>query len=122
MKRNVSLSITSASALQKWPGQILQEVVWHSRGLEFPGWDITSFDEEGEPFYIEVKSSVGRDVSSVCFTANEWNTALDSKISDRYWIYIVTEALSSRPRIERLNNPARFVHQKELQCDRSFLS
>lgn len=32
-------------------------VRWHTREQEFPGWDITSFDDDGKEFFIEVKSS-----------------------------------------------------------------
>jgi hypothetical protein len=33
------------------------QVRWHTREQEFPGWDITSFDDEGKELFIEVKSS-----------------------------------------------------------------
>jgi hypothetical protein len=84
--------------------------------LQFPGWDITSFDDQGEPFFIEVKSSIGRVVSSVNLTLNEWIVAMQASRRDRYWIYIVTEALSAAPRIERLRNPAAYVDAKTLLC------
>jgi hypothetical protein len=91
-------------------------IIWHSQDLQFPGWDITSFDDQGEPFFIEVKSSIGRVVSSVNLTLNEWIVAMQASRRDRYWIYIVTEALSAAPRIERLRNPAAYVDAKTLLC------
>jgi hypothetical protein len=36
---------------------------------------------------------------------------------DRYFIYVVTKALSAAPRIERLRNPASYVEGKRLSCE-----
>jgi hypothetical protein len=36
---------------------------------------------------------------------------------DRYYIYIVTGALSSTPSIERLRNPASYVDEGQLVCN-----
>jgi len=47
----------------------------HGQEKEFLGWDITSFDEGGKEVFIEVKSSIGKYVSCVHLTGNEWDAA-----------------------------------------------
>jgi Domain of unknown function (DUF3883)/MrcB-like, N-terminal domain len=92
-------------------------VRWHGPEQEFCGWDITSFDDDGREFFIEVKSSVGKAIACVTLTVNEWETARDTARRDRYYIYIVTNALSAAPTIERLRNPASYVDSKQLSCE-----
>jgi hypothetical protein len=53
----------------------------------------------------------------VNLTVNEWQAACEPTRRERYYIYIVTGALSSEPVIERLRNPASFVDRKELLCN-----
>jgi hypothetical protein len=96
---------------------LAERVRWHGRKQEFVGWDITSFDDEGNEFFIEVKSSLGKAVSSVYLSANEWEAACAKRRRDRYYIYIVTNALSAAPSIERLRNPASYVDKGQLTCE-----
>ena len=96
---------------------LADRVRYHAQELEFVGWDITSFDEKGNEIFIEVKSSVGKTVSSVNLTVNEWEAACSLARRDRYYIYIVTNALSAKPNIERLLNPASHVDAKQLSCE-----
>jgi len=96
---------------------LADRVRWHSQEQEFPGWYITSFDDAGNEFFIEVKSCVGKSVSSVNLTVNEWEAACDGSRRHRYYIYIVTDALSATPSIERLPNPADYVDRKQLSCE-----
>ncbi len=96
---------------------LAERVRWHAQELEFIGWDITSFDEQGDEIFVEVKSSAGKSVSRVDLTVNEWRTACDAKRRDRYYIYIVTDALSAAPSIERLRNPASYVDDRKLLCE-----
>jgi hypothetical protein len=84
---------------------------------EFVGWDITSLDDSGNEFFIEVKSSVGKTVSSINLTVNEWDAARDAARRDRYCIYIVTNALSAAPSIERRPNPASYVDGGQISCE-----
>jgi hypothetical protein len=58
-------------------------VRWHGPEQEFCGWDITSFDDDGREFFIEVKSSVGKAIAYVTLTVNEWETARDTARRDR---------------------------------------
>ncbi len=84
---------------------------------EYFGWDITSFDDDGNEIFIEVKSSVGKVVSNVNLTVNEWNAAREMARRDHYYIYIVTDALSAAPQIERLRNPASYIDTRQLDCE-----
>lgn len=56
----------------------------HAQLLEFVGWDITSFDDDGNESFIEVKSSGGKTVSSVNLSVNEWEAACGLAQRDRY--------------------------------------
>jgi hypothetical protein len=96
---------------------LADRVRWHAQHLEFPGWDITSFADDGREVFIEVKSSVRKTVSSVNLTANEWDAARDPSRRDHYLIYLVTNALSSAPIIERLANPASLVDEGKITCE-----
>ncbi len=101
--------------LGRW--DLADRVRCHSQLLEFCGWDITSFDENGDEFFIEVKASIGKTISSINLTANEWGAAKDTRRRERYYIYLVTNALSATPRIERLQNPAAYVESGQLPCE-----
>jgi hypothetical protein len=88
----------------------------HAEKREFLGWDVTSFDVDETEFFIEVKSSVGKTISAVNLTINEWQAACDPLRRDRYYIYLVTNALSPKPIIERLRNPFSYVDSGKLSC------
>jgi len=67
------------------------------------GYDIKSFEENGEPRYIEVKttrSKVGN--ANFFLTINELNTA---KELENYYVYIVFEILSEKPKVWKIKNP-----------------
>jgi hypothetical protein len=96
---------------------LADRVRWHGPEREFVGWDITSFDDAGNEFFIEVKSSAGKAISCVDLTVNEWEAARHVEKRDNYYIYIVTDALSAVPRIERLRNPAAYVDGGKLACE-----
>jgi hypothetical protein len=96
---------------------LADRIRWHGQQREFCGWDITSFDDDGNEFYIEVKASIGKTISCVNLTVNEWDAACDASRRARYYIYLVTCAISATPRIERLKNPASCVEGGQLQCE-----
>jgi 5-methylcytosine-specific restriction enzyme MrcB-like protein/uncharacterized protein DUF3883 len=96
---------------------LADRVRWHGQEQEFCGWDITSFDAAGNEFYIEVKSSIGKAISCINLTINEWQAACNTKRKERYYIYLVTNVLSVAPRIERLQNPASYVERGTLSCE-----
>jgi MrcB-like, N-terminal domain/Domain of unknown function (DUF3883) len=96
---------------------LADRVRWHGPKGEYFGWDITSFDDNGAELFIEVKSCVGKAILGVSLTVNEWEAACDEKRRDRYYIYIVTSALSATPTVERLRNPASYVKAGRLSCE-----
>ena len=44
---------------------LAKKVRWHASLNEKPGYDITSYDENEEPIYIEVKSASGKTINDV---------------------------------------------------------
>lgn len=56
-----------------------------------PGYDISSFENDGVPRYVEVKASSGKTFSSVELTANEWEVASRSSHARAYHIYLVSD-------------------------------
>ncbi|MBY5418886.1 MrcB family domain-containing protein [Rhizobium leguminosarum] len=87
-------------------------VQWLAKEGKTPGWDITSINQAGEEIFIEVKSSVGPNVTGLLMTANEWLAAAEH--GDRYYIYIVTDVMQRRANIEVIRNPARLVKDGHL--------
>jgi hypothetical protein len=54
---------------------------------------------------------------AINLTVNEWEAARNPANRDRYRIYLVRQALSARPKIQILRNPARAVESGELSCE-----
>jgi hypothetical protein len=100
-------------------GALVPNIVHHAAKGEFPGWDITSYDADGKAIFIEVKASIGKVISTVDITANEWTAARHKQYKDRYHLYFVTEALTKTPRIEILRAPHAYVSSGELALDPS---
>ena len=70
---------------------------------DYLGYDIKSFEVNGEPRYIEVKttrSKVGN--ANFFLTINELNTA---KELENYFVYIVFDILSKKPKVWKVKNP-----------------
>lgn len=63
---------------------LADRIRWHAQNQEFVGWDITSFDGDDHEIFIEVKSSVGKTISAVNISVNEWQAACDPARRDRY--------------------------------------
>jgi hypothetical protein len=90
----------------------------HFENYEYPGWDITSFDAEGNEIYIEVKSSKGKTINQLDITDNEWNAAI--KEGKKYFIYLVNNALNENIKIfEIINNPAKLVADNKISISPS---
>lgn len=91
-------------------------VIWHRNYPEnrTPGWDITSFEPNGTEKYIEVKSSIGKKITSVVLTPNEWDKAKINAYDERYQIYLVSKVLT-KPLIHVLKNPAKWVNDGTLE-------
>lgn len=92
------------------------KVIWHRIHAEnrTPGWDITSYDAQGNIRYIEVKASMGKEISDVELTRKEWQQASLPANSEKYYIYFVVNALT-KPKIRTLKNPASWVQKKLLE-------
>jgi len=73
----------------------------------YPGYDIQSFDENGNKIFIEVKSTNMKNVSVFIISENELKAA--KKLKDSYFIYQVTEALSNPKIAKSIRNPIRYV-------------
>lgn len=90
----------------------------HYANNEYPGWDITSYNEQGEEIYIEVKSTSGKIINSVEITENEWRAA--SVKYNKYYIYLVNNALTKDIKIiEKINNPKLLVDNEIIEISPS---
>jgi hypothetical protein len=86
------------------------KIIKHFELNQFPGWDITSFDESGNEIFIEVKSTKGTIINNLDITSNEWNAAIENK--EKYLIYLVNNALNEKIRIfEIIKNPSEHVNK-----------
>ncbi len=90
-------------------------VNWHREdaGNRTPGWDISSFDKDGQELYIEVKASEGQKISDVELTINEWVQAEKNIGNNKYKVYLVSDVFSN-PVIEIIDNPASMVKEGKL--------
>ena len=82
-----------------------EKVRWHAELNEKPGYDITSFDNNGDEIFIEVKSSSGKTINDVDLTKNEIMSMFNKKTKEKFYIYLVTNALT-KPEIEVIKNPS----------------
>ena len=91
---------------------LADKVNWHREdaGNRTPGWDITSFDKDGQELYIEVKASEGQKISDVELTINEWIQAEINIDNNKYKVYLVSDVFSN-PVIEIIDNPAAMVKE-----------
>jgi hypothetical protein len=94
---------------------LADKVIWHRDfpADRTPGWDITSFDADGQELLIEVKASEGSKISDVEVTINEWVQAERNSSNSRYRIYLVTNVFT-KPVIEVVENPAKMVDEGSL--------
>jgi hypothetical protein len=91
------------------------KIIWHRDYAEdrTPGWDITSYNEDGSLKLIEVKASEGKVINEVILTKNEWAKAQDISLQNNYYIYFVTNITTS-PEIEIMRNPCKFISENPL--------
>ena len=91
------------------------KVIWHREDADnrTPGWDITSFDKNGQELFIEVKASEGQKISDVELTINEWIQAEKNIENNQYKVYLVSDVFSN-PIIEVIDNPALMVKKGQL--------
>lgn len=75
------------------------------------GFDVKSKDRHNQILYIEVKSLSGRwsDGSPTALSKAQYEAAREK--GRTYWLYMVEHALSIRPCIYRIQNPAQRINQ-----------
>ena len=97
---------------------LASKVIWHRNYPEnrTPGWDITSFETNGEEKFIEVKSTTGKGITSVILTPNEWKMAQTHSNGNKYQIYLVSKVLA-KPQVHVLKNPAKWVNEGTLDLE-----
>ena len=78
----------------------------------FPGYDIKSFNEEGEEIYIEVKSTKSKDKDYFEISDNEVLAA--KSLKDSYFIYQVTDVLANPKISARVRNPMKYVEENKI--------
>lgn len=78
------------------------------------GYDIRSVNSDGTPRYIEVKATTGKAGDmSFFYTINEYETA--KKWGENYYVYLVYEIMTKRPKIWVLQNP--FIGENTLDLE-----
>ena len=90
----------------------------HFEVHEYPGWDITSFDKNGNKIYIEVKSTKGTEINQLEITSNEWEAARAQ--GQKYYIYLVNNALNEKIKIfEMIQDPSQLVEEEKIEISTS---
>ena len=108
-KREIELvGMRVATAYEEEHGWRVEDVSAESHG----GFDLRSIriGDDGtieDVRYIEVKARAR--TGAVRISSNEWKKA--RRYGDSYWLYVVTEAASDEPVLQRIQNPA--AHFKE---------
>ncbi len=94
---------------------LADRVNWHREdaGSRTPGWDITSYNKNGQEIYIEVKASESQKINDVELTIKEWIQAEKNIESNQYMVYLVSDVFSN-PIIEVIENPALMVKKGQL--------
>ena len=94
---------------------LAEKVYNHEENREYPGWDITSYDESGKEIFIEVKSAK-KSKTVFNITANEWEAA--KKKGDKYFIYIVENVFTDKIKISgRIKNPLKYAKDKKIEVN-----
>ena len=90
----------------------------HFEVYEYPGWDITSFDKNGNEIYIEVKSTKGTTINQLEITSNEWSAAKAQ--GQKFFIYLVNNALNEKVKIfETIQDPYKLVEEEKIEISTS---
>jgi hypothetical protein len=88
-----------------------KHIRWIAKDGIKPGWDIQYEDQNGNVVAVEVKGSAGLRFANFDLTAGEWNAA--NELGDRYWLFLVAECCGKHPKIQRLQDPAKLVANRE---------
>lgn len=95
-----------------------EHVVWVSRTQPGADHDIRSIDAEGKPLWLEVKSTMGVD-GRFDWSQREFEKALRER--ERYILWRVYEAHTTRPISKAFKNPARLLERSRLRVELSGL-
>lgn len=92
---------------------LMDKVTQVSKNDSSAGYDILSFDENGNEIYIEVKSTVDKYGIETAFYISEGEKQKAESL-DNYYLYRVFDITSKNPTILRIRNPALYFG-KEIQ-------
>ena len=114
----IVVEFEKSKLLQENRPDLAAKVNWHREDAEnrTPGWDVNSFDEDGNELHIEVKASEGQRISDVELTINEWVQAEKNIDNNSFKIYLVSDVFSN-PVIEIIDNPALLVKKGVFTLD-----
>nr|WP_231620049.1 DUF3883 domain-containing protein [Pseudoalteromonas sp. NGC95] len=91
--------------------ELLDKIVHEEAEKNRPGWDISSYNENGEKMRIEVKASSTSTINSLTITSNEWQAA--KKYGDSYYIYLVYDVTArGASHIEIIKNPVEYYNNQ----------
>ena len=96
---------------------LADKIVQHYRNLDFCGWDITSYNEEGEEIYIEVKATSGSSEYGFIMSPNELSKAQMGQNSKKYRVYRVLNALSKEPTVIVFENINELLHSGKIEAN-----
>jgi hypothetical protein len=80
-----------------------------------PGWDIEYLSEAGELNAVEVKATTASTFLNFQLTAGELSAAKD--LGKKYWVYLVSDCLTTCPRLQVVNDPAALLAQGLLRAE-----
>jgi hypothetical protein len=80
-----------------------------------PGWDIEYLSEAGELNAVEVKATTASMFLNFQLAAGELSAAKD--LGEKYWVYLVSDCLTARPRLQVVNDPAGLLVQGLLRAE-----
>ena len=78
----------------------------------FPGYDIKSFNEDGEEIFIEVKSTISKGKDHFEISDNEVLAA--KSLEGSYFIYQVTNALVNPKITAIVRNPMKYIEKNKI--------
>ena len=97
------IAVESARLTNEGLGHLVADVSWVARDIgDGLGYDLISFDENGEEIFIEVKTTRGGESTPFFITENERVTAI--RKGGRYRLYRVFQ-FSRRPKIYVVHSP-----------------
>lgn len=78
---------------------------WHEQLKEYPGYDFSYINKYGKKIGIEVKATTSAVITNFVMTRNELKASESENLE--YYIYLVLECFSTKPKIQILKNPSK---------------